>query len=55
MGAFSSDTWMRTFHTQCIRGELNLKEMEKEFSKFGPIFKDAKLRVMIFWELRLMI
>jgi len=55
LGAFQSDTWMKTFNLKCIRGELNVSNLEAEFNKYRPLFDDKKLRTMIHWQLRLMI
>ena len=29
---FTSDVWMKTLLKKCINGDLNMKEMEKEFN-----------------------
>ncbi len=55
IGAFTCDVWMRTLHTKCIRGELNISALEKEFIQYRPLFDPKKLRTMIHWELRLLI
>jgi hypothetical protein len=55
IGAFTCDVWMRTLHTKCIRGELNIAALEKEFNQYRPLFDPKKLRTMIHWELRLLI
>ena len=49
LGAFQSDTWMKTFNLKCIRGELNVSNLEAEFNKYRPLFDDKKLRTMIHW------
>jgi len=46
---------MKALHLKCIRGELNVSNLEAEFKKYRPFFDDKKLRTMIHWELRLMI